>query len=109
MLLLYILSVLEETAGGFLFTSYDAVTFNSLLVFARTVGLILLWVVVNWAVASLFEGKGRLRDILTVVCYSLLPLLLIKLLALPLSHVMLLEEGTFRSCCRASGYCLRCC
>ncbi len=95
MLLLYILSVLEETAGGFLFTSYDAVTFNSLLVFARTVGLILLWVVVNWAVASLFEGKGRLRDILTVVCYSLLPLLLIKLLALPLSHVMLLEEGTF--------------
>lgn len=91
----YIVSVLGETAGGFLFSDYDAATFNSLLVLARTVGLVLLWVVVNWLVASLFEGKGRFMDILTVTAYSLLPLIVTQLVALPLSHGMLLEEGTF--------------
>lgn len=91
----YIVSVLGETASGFLFSDYDAATFNSLLVLARTVGLVLLWVVVNWLVASLFEGKGRFMDILTVTAYSLLPLIVTQLAALPLSHGMLLEEATF--------------
>ncbi len=99
----YIVSVLGETAGGFLFSDYDAATFNSLLVLARTVGLVLLWVVVNWLVASLFEGKGRFMDILTVTAYSLLPLIVTQLAALPLSHGMLLEEGTFLSLLQAVG------
>ena len=34
-------------------------------------------------------------DILTVTAYSLLPLIVTQLVALPLSHGMLLEEGTF--------------
>ena len=54
-----------------------------------------MWVVVNWLVASLFEGKGRFMDILTVTAYSLLPLIVTQLVALPLSHGMLLEEATF--------------
>lgn len=95
MLLLYISSILDETGRGFLFSRYDPATFNSFFVLARTVGLVILWAVVNWLVTSLFGGEGTLMDVLTVTCYSLLPLIVIQLVALPLSHVLLLEEGTF--------------
>lgn len=93
--LFYITSILGDTASGFLFSNYDAATFNSFFVLLRTFGLILLWGIANWLIASLFEGKGTLADVMTVTCYSLLPLILTQLIALPLSHVLLLEEGTF--------------
>ena len=102
-LVFYLTSVFGDTSSGFLFSRYDAATFNSFLVLARTVGLIVLWAVVNWLIASLFEGKGTLFDVLTVTCYSLLPFLLTQWISLPLSHVLLLEEGTFLYLLQALG------
>lgn len=95
MLLFYVSSILNDSGRGFLFSNYDPATFNSFLVLVRTVGLVVLWAVVNWLITSLFGGEGSLMDVLTVACYSLLPLILVQLVALPLSHILLLEEGAF--------------
>lgn len=91
--LYYVLSILQVLAGGFIFTIYDPASFNSLWVLARSVGLVLLWVVGNWMVCTLLQGKGRFKEILVVTCYSLIPLILGQMLTLLLTNVLLQSEG----------------
>ena len=86
-------SILKITASGYPYSKFDPATFNSLMVVVRTSGLLLLWVVVNWAVCTLFEGKGRMKEILVVSAYSLIPLIIESVVFILLSHVMLSGEG----------------
>lgn len=102
-LLFYVSNILTETKSGFLFSPYDPATFNSFLVLLKTIGLVFLWVIVNWLISSLFEGKGTFGDILTVTCYGLLPIVIVQLIALYLSQIFLLEEGAFLQLFRAFG------
>lgn len=95
LLTFYILSISEVLLGGFLFTYLDTSGFNSLLVLVRSVGLVVLWTVINWAVCSLFEGKGRLNEIFTVACYSLIPMMAGQILYIVLSNIMLPAEAEF--------------
>ena len=37
---------------------------------------LLLWVVANWCLTTLFDGEGSFKDIFIACCYSLLPLIL---------------------------------
>ena len=91
----YILSVLQVLCGGFLFTYYDPENFNSLLVLIRSVGLVVLWIVSNWMVCTLLGGRGKLKEITIVTCYSLQPLIIEMLIRLFLTNVLLPTEGEF--------------
>ena len=51
----------------------------------------------NWAMTTLFEGKGRFKDIYIAMCYALVPYLLIQLPAILLSNMLTFEEGSFYS------------
>lgn len=92
MALFYVVSVLASAFGGFLFSKYDADSFNSLYVLAQTVGVVLLWSVANWAVCTLFEGKGRFKDVLTVAAYSSIPLIVERILFLALSQMLSFDD-----------------
>ena len=102
--LFYIFSVLNATGGGFLFVHFDEANFNSLLVLMRTVGLALLWVVVNWAVTALFEGKGKMKEIFIITCYSLIPVIISLILFMPLSNVLIAEEAAFLNLMMNAGW-----
>ena len=91
----YVTSVLQVLCGGFMFTYYDAESFNSLLVLLRSVGMVILFVVCNWMICTLMGGRGRLREIVVVASYSLLPLILEMLLRLVLTNVLLPDESAF--------------
>ena len=91
----YVVTVLQTLAGGFLFTKYDPASFNSIWVFVRTIGLVVLWVISNWMVCTLLGGKGKLKEIVIVTCYSLLPLIVSNLIRLVLSNVLLPSEAAF--------------
>lgn len=95
LLMFYIVSVLSILKGGFMFTIYDAETFNSFFTFVRTVGLVVLWVVSNWMVCTLLGGKGKLREIIIVTCYSLLPLIFEKIISIFLTNTLLPTEAEF--------------
>ena len=56
-----------------------------------------LWVVGNWALTTLFDGKGRLGDVYMATCYALLPYPLIQLPVTIASNFVTLEEGQFIS------------
>jgi len=54
-----------------------------------------LFCIGNWAVTCLMEGEGRMRDIVTVAGYAMLPIVLALAPATILSNVLSLEEAAF--------------
>lgn len=95
LVMFYIVTVLQTLAGGFLFSVYDAESFNSLWVLVRSVGLVVLWITANWLVCTLTEGKGKLKEIIIVTCYSLWPIIIEKIIRLFLTNVLVPAEASF--------------
>ena len=48
----------------------------------------------NWALTTLFDGKGRFRDIYMAMCYALVPYSLIQLPMILVSNCLTYEEGS---------------
>ncbi|MBE6727864.1 MAG: hypothetical protein E7562_04360 [Ruminococcaceae bacterium] len=95
LILFYVITVLNDTAGGFAFTIFDSENYNAVYVFLSTVGLVLLWSLSNWLVCTLAGGIGKLREIYIVTCYSLLPMIAARLCNLVLTHILVPDEGAF--------------
>ena len=49
----------------------------------------------NWAMTTLFDGKGRFMDIYIAMCYALVPYILIQLPMVLVSNMLTYEEGSF--------------
>ena len=88
---------METLAGGFMFTNYDPASFNSILVLITSVGLVVLWIVANWMVSTLLGGKGKMKEIVIVTCYSLQPLIWASIVRIVLTNVLLPSEASFLS------------
>lgn len=95
LLLFYVSAVVQVLWGGFLFTAYDPGTFNSLWVFVQSAGLVALWVIANWLVTTLAGGKGKLKEIFIVTCYSLMPMIIERVIYIILTNFLLPTEGSF--------------
>lgn len=93
--LFYITNVIQVIHGGFLFTLYDPAEFNSLFVLVRSVGFVVMFIICNWMICTLMQGKGKLREICIVTCYSLTPLIVLRLISLVLTNVLLPNEAVF--------------
>ena len=51
----------------------------------------------NWAMTTLFDGKGRFKDIYLAMCYALVPYTLLQLPMTLISNGLTFEEGSFYS------------
>ena len=51
----------------------------------------------NWAMTTLFEGKGRFKDIYMAMCYALVPYVLIQLPMILISHMISFDEEAYYS------------
>ena len=51
----------------------------------------------NWAMTTLFEGKGRFKDIYIGMCYALVPYIMIQLPMILVSNILTYEEGSLYS------------
>ncbi len=51
----------------------------------------------NWAMTTLFDGKGRFIDIYIAMCYALAPYVLIQLPMILVSNMLTFEEGSLYS------------
>ncbi len=56
-----------------------------------------LWVIGNWALTTLFDGKGRLGQVYMATCYALTPYPLVQLPLMILSNGFTTEELQFYS------------
>lgn len=103
MLMWFAAAVLSELATNFKFNYNHLSEVNILYVLASTVGLLLLFTVVNWAITTLLDGKGRVREIYVSTCYALVPYVSCVLLCVVLSHYLTIEEGAFLTVIRTAG------
>ena len=56
-----------------------------------------LWVVGNWALTTLFDGKARLPQIYIATCYAMLPYSLVQFPLIVFSNVVTVNEAEFYS------------
>ena len=68
---------------------------NIFLYIASIIFPLLIWVVGNWALTTLFDGKGKLGQVYMASCYCLLPYPLIQFPLIILSNVVTVEEMQF--------------
>lgn len=55
----------------------------------------ILFIVANWSVTTLMDGKGTIRDIFWAVGYSLQPLILMRVVVPLLSYALSLEDNAY--------------
>ena len=65
---------------------------------------VLLWVISNWCLTTLFEGEGSLKDIYVATCYSLAPLPLFITISTILTNVLTVSESGIVSLVSAIGW-----
>ena len=65
---------------------------------------LVLWVVANWCLTTLFDGEGSLKDIYIASCYSLLPMVLIFVPTTIASNVVLATEANILSVLNAIAF-----
>ena len=97
LILFLLIRVLKLIATNFQFISAPIQHIN---IFEEMGSLLLPFIVLcvaNWAMTTLFEGKGRFRDIYMAMCYALVPYILIQLPMILVSNMLTYEEGSIYS------------
>ena len=64
-----------------------------LMMFVSVLLPILLWVIANWCLTTLFDGEGSIRDIYIATCYALFPLPPFLILTTLLSNIVTVDEA----------------
>lgn len=90
-----IVSIVAYQYEGFLINDRDLNQLNSFAQIAYTIVPILLITFANWSITTLFDGKGKVKEIFMMLCYSLFPMICCKILGIILSNVLVLDEVGF--------------
>ena len=62
--------------------------------------------IANWSVTTLLDGKGKMKEIFMMICYSLFPITVLGFLNIILSNVMTLDEAQFITLINVIGWVL---
>ena len=87
--------IMQRQFTGFTFNYNDPNKINILLLFVQSVLLLIVWSLGNWAVSTLLDGKGRVKEIFYISAVALVPYVLSILFSVVLSNIMVADEGVF--------------
>ena len=103
--LLFFQQIAYSRLYGFQYYSdYDKI-FNIIPYIFRSFVLFGLWVVANWAMCTLFDGEGTMRNIFIYSAYSLIPYIAGYLIGTLLSHFLIMDEYIFIQTFEILGLC----
>lgn len=91
----FVLRITQYFFTGYIFNNNNLNDYNIFITMAQTIGAFMLFVISNWAVCTLIEGKGTLKEIIATSSYSLVPYLISMFLCIILSNVLAGEESSF--------------
>ena len=89
---------------GYIFNPRPSTAMNIMGAVTAVVAPLLLWVVANWCLTTLFEGEGSMGDIFTACCYCLTPLPLLVLPVTIASNFLTANEGGLISMLSSFAY-----
>ncbi len=77
---------------GYLFNAKG--NYSSIFVSILSVGVpVMLWIIANWCLTTLFDGEGSFKDIYIATCYALAPLPVFLIASTILSNILVTTEG----------------
>ena len=102
-LLLFLAQIADGRLYGFQFgISYDK-TFNIIPYIVKSIVLFGAWVVGNWAVCTLLDGEGTMKNICIYSAYALIPYIAQIFINVLLSHTLIQDEAVFMQAIRIIG------
>ncbi len=84
----YLARVSQDLYGGFMYVIVDEANYNALFTLFGSVGILLLWVIANWGICMLFEGKGSFKEVFCMSAYSMMPMIVYSLIFIVGSHFL---------------------
>lgn len=90
-----ILVVISNQTTGFLFNYSRPEERNILVEIISIVLPIMMWTVLNWALSTLLDGKGTMKQIWISTIYGMTPMIISIIPGIIISHVLTLEESMF--------------
>ncbi len=88
-------SVIMALYSGFIFNGTSAQTYNMIFTIFGTLGLLVLFSLVNWLMATFFEGKGKFKEVWIYLGYATIPYSVTCFAYTLLSNILTAEEATF--------------
>jgi len=94
-----IVTVFYKQFAGYTFNTYAVFpqhinAFTDLLQVVLITGM---WVISNWALTTLFDGEGSMKDIYIYTGYSLMPAVLAMLILIPITNILTIDEASIVS------------
>lgn len=87
-LVFYLAKVSQDLYGGFMYVIVDKANYNALMTLIGSVGVLLLWVITNWGICMLNDGKGSLKEIFCMSAYSMTPMIVYSVIFTFGSHLI---------------------
>lgn len=94
-LLLFIGQIFHSRLYGFQFGAVYEKTFNIIPYLVKSVVLFAVWTIGNWAVCTLLDGEGTMRNICIYSAYALIPYIVQLYVNVMLSHILIRDEIVF--------------
>lgn len=95
LILTLVVRVMKLRYTSFIFMTVYWEGINIFLYLASILFPLALWVVGNWALTTLFDGKGRLGQVYMATCYALTPYPLMQFPLMLFSNVVTVDERQF--------------
>ncbi|WP_022772460.1 Yip1 family protein [Butyrivibrio sp. AE2015] len=92
-----LIRILKLRYTSFLFMEVYWEDLNIFMYLASVVFPLALWVLGNWGLTTLFDGKGRLGQVYMATCYAFTPYVLIQFPLMIFSNFVTVQEAEFYS------------
>lgn len=93
----FFIKVYEFFGTGYIFNVNEPEDYSILSTFIGSIAIYILFVIGNWAVCSLMDGNGKMKEIASVTAYALIPYIISILVNTVLSNFLTLDEGMILS------------
>ncbi|MBP5295209.1 MAG: YIP1 family protein, partial [Lachnospiraceae bacterium] len=99
----FLTSVFDQVLTGFIFNTQNPDRISVPAIFLITMGGFAIVYLANWAVSSLMFTEGTRRNILVVLCYTLVPYIITELIWILVSNFANMELSAFMTAIRVIG------
>lgn len=100
------MSLINARYKGFLLNTNDINHINVPLILTSAVAPFIIFVIANWAIGVLIDGKGNFRNVFVFTSYALYPQIICSIIGVLLSRICIYEETGLVTTIYAIGWVL---